>query len=156
MLAQRQERGPLRLLGRRQALPFGAAHRTEEDGLARLAHLQGSRRQGLAMVVDGNAADIGAGIGKEKPNFCWTASSTLMASAITSGPMPSPARTASTRSFPVSGSLFSTISVSYQRHTFRKHATAAKFFLPFRSFHADNRNPGDETVGHRQEIGDIW
>ena len=45
----------------------------------------------LSMAMPPTSAGVYA---SEKPNFRWTASSTLMASAITSGPMPSPANRA--------------------------------------------------------------
>ena len=95
MLAQRQQGRPLRLLRRRQALPLGAADRAEENGVALFTEGKGCRRQGLAVIVDGDAADIGVAVKESSTaNFFWTASRTLIASAITSGPIPSPARTA--------------------------------------------------------------
>ena len=68
MLAQRQQRRTLRLLIGRQAFPLGAAHRTKQDRIRACANVQGLLGQGLAMVVNGNAAHVSTAIfqGKSK------------------------------------------------------------------------------------------
>ncbi len=60
-LAQRQQGAALGLLVRRQGLPLRAADRAEQDGVGRLADIDGGLRQGLPFVVDPGAADIGLG-----------------------------------------------------------------------------------------------
>ena len=78
-----------------EALPFRAAHGTEQDGIRGAAGFQRLLRKGVAMGVDGGAADEALGeIERQGRIFRATAASTRRASAMTSGPMPSPARTA--------------------------------------------------------------
>ena len=69
MFSKRQQGGALRLLGRGQGFPFGAAHRAEEDGVAGLAHGKGRGGQGLAVVIDGAAAHIRVFVGKAETEF---------------------------------------------------------------------------------------
>src|SRR5208282_142844 len=59
MLAQRKERGALRLLPGRKDLPLGPADRSEQDSVALLAQPQGAVRQGLAMPIDRRPAHVG-------------------------------------------------------------------------------------------------
>src|SRR3989344_1570100 len=56
--AKRQERPSLRLLLARQLLPFRPADGAEEDRVGGAGYLNGFVGQGLAMSVDGDAADI--------------------------------------------------------------------------------------------------
>jgi len=93
-LAQRQQRPPFRLFVRRQCLPFGAAHRTEQNGIGSPADINGGLGERLPFVVDSGATDIGKGAVEDRIMVLPIRSSTLIASSITSGPIPSPGRTA--------------------------------------------------------------
>ena len=62
MLAEGQERGALRLFGRRELLPLRAADGTEEDGVRGAAGLEGRVRQSLTMVVDARATHVVRGM----------------------------------------------------------------------------------------------
>ena len=57
MLAQRQQRGALGLLVRRQRFPFRSADGAEENRVRLAADAQRLRRQRLAVDIDGGAAD---------------------------------------------------------------------------------------------------
>ena len=59
MLAEGKECATFGLLVGRQALPFGAADRTEENGIALLADLQGLGGKSFTHTVDRGTADEG-------------------------------------------------------------------------------------------------
>lgn len=94
VFTQRQQRATLWLFRRRQVLPFRTADGAEQDRIRLLASGDGRLRQGSSLTVDGRP-----------PTSYWlvvmcmakrwrTASSTFIAWFITSGPMPSPGKTA--------------------------------------------------------------
>ena len=69
MFPQREQRGPLRLLVRRQRLPLWSTHGAEQDGLRLAAHPQRFRRKSVAVHVDGDPAYPGLGEVKLEGEF---------------------------------------------------------------------------------------
>ena len=58
MLTQGQQRAALRLLRGRQVLPFRSANGAKQDRVGLLAAFDGSLRQGSALTIDGDTADV--------------------------------------------------------------------------------------------------
>ena len=93
VFAQRQQRAALGLEVGWQVFPLRAADRAEQNGVRLFAGLHGFRRQRVAGGIDGRAADEMFGAGNREAELARsTASRMRTASAMTSGPMPSPAR----------------------------------------------------------------
>ena len=64
VFAQRQEGGALGLFLGRELFPFRAADGAEEDGVGLGAEFQRGVGEGLAVVVDAGAADVGGRVGE--------------------------------------------------------------------------------------------
>jgi len=94
VLAQREQRGALGLLVGRKRFPFRAADRAEENRVGLAADTQGFLGKCAAIGVDGDTADAGLGEVELEAKFFSATARTRRASAMTSGPMPSPGRTA--------------------------------------------------------------
>src|SRR5690606_11951992 len=68
-LAQRQERGALRLLLGRELLPLWSTDGAEQDRVAAAAEFEGGVGQGAAVVVDPGAADVGSLVFQRQPGI---------------------------------------------------------------------------------------
>ena len=109
MFAQRQQRRALGLLIRRQRLPLWAAHRTEKNRVAFTANPQRLRRERVPIHVDRHPAHTRLREIKVEVEFLGRRPSrTRRASAITSGPMPSPGSTAMRKFFIEAGNVGAT------------------------------------------------
>ena len=69
MFAQREQGGAFGLFLRGKRLPFGAAHRAEEDGVGGAANSQGFFREGLAIDINCDTAHAGFGELELEPAF---------------------------------------------------------------------------------------
>ena len=95
VLADGEQRAAFWLLVGREVFPLRAADGAEEDGVSLLAGFDGLLGQRLADRVDGGTADELVLVVEGEAGRLATVSRTRRASAMTSGPMPSPGRTAS-------------------------------------------------------------
>ena len=68
-LPDREEGGALGLFLGREAFPFGAAHRPEEDRFAAVTDFAGGFRKSDPVVVDRNPADVGVLVFERKAEF---------------------------------------------------------------------------------------
>ena len=80
--------------GRDAGVPRRCTDGTEKDGVARLQVLEDSIRKGLAGLKPVLGTELVVGLVRVTPSAATTFSRTFSASAMTSGPMPSPGMTA--------------------------------------------------------------